>query len=110
MAQNFEIPTEPNRPFSERVSILGITYTLRFSWNSITQNWNVNFYDESGTIVVLKGVALVTGADLLEQFGYMDLGAQAIFTVMTVGPDLSPDSVPTFRNLGIDGHLYVTTP
>jgi hypothetical protein len=53
---------------------------------------------------------LVTGSDLLEQFGYIPLGANTIFTVMTTGPDKSPDTVPTFTNLGGEGHLYVSTP
>lgn len=70
----------------------------------------MDVYDLSGFTPVLLGVPLVTGADLLEQFGYLAIGAQAIMTTMTIGPGVSPDEVPGFRNLGIDGHLYVTTP
>jgi hypothetical protein len=29
---------------------------------------------------------------------------------MSIGPEVSPDTVPTFSNLGEDGHLYLTTP
>ena len=61
-------------------------------------------------MAILKGVALVTGADLLEQYGYLALGAQAVLTVMMIGPDVSPDRVPGFYDLGVDGHLYLTTP
>lgn len=85
-------------------------YTLRFYWNNVTACWCVDFDDDTGTIPVLHGLPLVTGVDLLEQFGYLPLGAQTVLTTMTIGPDLSPDTVPTFDNLGIDGHLYTTTP
>jgi hypothetical protein len=44
---------------------------------------------------------LVTGADLLEQFGYLDLGGA--FIVQT---DHDIDAVPTFANLGTAGRLY----
>lgn len=110
MAANSEIPTQPGRPFTERVSLLGVTYTLIFNWHIVQQCWVVDFYDEAGEIGILLGMPLVTGCDLLEQFGYMPLGAQTILTAMTIGPGLPPDTVPTFRNLGIDGHLYTTTP
>jgi hypothetical protein len=70
----------------------------------------VDFDDETGTTMILHGMPLLTGADMLEQFGYMPLGAQAILTVMSIGPEVSPDTVPTFSNLGEDGHLYLTTP
>lgn len=107
---NVEIPTQPNRPFSERVSLRGVSYTLFFSWNVVMNCWVVDVYDESGRIPVILGMPLVTGSDLLEQFGYLAIGADAIWTVMTVGPDVSPDSVPTFDNLGVEGRLYMTSP
>jgi hypothetical protein len=70
----------------------------------------VDIYDEGGTTAILLGTPMVTGCDLLEQFGYMPLGARTVFTAMTVGPGLPPDDVPTFTNLGIDSHLYLTSP
>lgn len=92
------------------MTLQGVTYTLWFNWNHVTQNWTVDFYDETGAGEVLLGVPLVTGADLLEQYGYLPLGAFAILTAITIGPGVSPDTVPSFTNLGSDGHLYVTTP
>jgi hypothetical protein len=110
MATNSEIPTQGGRPFSERIPILGVTYTLNFWWNAVTQCWDLDIYDEAGATEILVGVPLVTGCDLLEQFGYMPFGAQTILTAMTFGPGLPPDAVPTFTNLGIDSHLYTTSP
>lgn len=110
MATNIEIPTQAGQPFSESVTLQGVAYTLQFLWNTVMQCWTVDFYDATGTVEVLLGVPLVTGSDLLEQYGYLTLGAYAVLTAMTIGPGISPDSVPSFTNLGIDGHLYVTTP
>jgi hypothetical protein len=115
MAINTEIPTFAGRPFSERVTLpvpygATTTFTLQFYWNKRAQCWVVDFLDSTAQYKILCGVPLVTGADLLEQFLYLDLGRNAFLTVMTIGPGLSPDTVPTFNNLGIDGHLYLTTP
>jgi hypothetical protein len=110
MATNVEIPTQPGGPFSERVTLQDVTYTLNFRWNTVAQVWTVDFYDEAGTSAILRGVVLVTGCDLLEQFAYLTLGARLILTVMTIGPGVSPDDVPGFNDLGVDGHLYATMP
>lgn len=83
---------------------------MKFYWNDIAQSWNCDFWDEAGLMPIILGVPLVTGSDLLDQFGHLDIGAYAILTVMTVGPDLSPDAVPSFDNLGDEGHLYMSTP
>lgn len=105
-----EIITIPGSPFSERVTIADVTYTLRFAWNTRSACWVMEFWDAANTTKVLCGVPLVTGCDLLEQFAYLPLAARTIMLVMTIGPSLSPDTVPTFWNLGIDGHLYMITP
>jgi len=110
MATHVEIPTEPGRPFTERIVILGFTYTLRFAWNTRSNCWVVEFWDAGNLRKVACGIPLVTGCDLLEQFRYLQLGAHTILTVMTIGPAISPDTIPDFDNLGIDGHLYMTTP
>jgi hypothetical protein len=47
---------------------------------------------------------MVTGADLLEQFGYLGLNF-----ALVAQTDNSPDTVPTFDNLGTTGHLYAIT-
>jgi len=115
MATNTEIPTWPGRPFTERVTLpvpygATTTFSLKFNWNKRASCWCVDFLDSTATYKLLCGVPLVTGADLLEQFLYLDLGRNAFLTAMTTGPGQSPDTVPTFSNLGVDGHLYLTTP
>jgi hypothetical protein len=110
MATYLEVPTAPGQPFTERLQISGVFYTLRFAWNTRANYWVLEFWDDSNIQPVIAGIPLVTGCDLLEQFIYLPLGAHAMLIVMTVGPAKSPDSVPDFYNLGIDGHLFLVTP
>lgn len=110
MASITTIPTWGGRPFSERVTWQGVQYTLNFKWNAASYCWNLDIYDAGGVSPILTGLALVTGTDVLGQFGYLPVGAQAMITVMTVGPGISPDSVPTFDNLGGDGQVFLITP
>lgn len=106
MYTNLEIPTEPGRPFIERVTLRNATYTLKFNWNKRAKCWVLDIFDELAQYKILCGIPLVTGSDLLEQFLYIPIGAVGFLTALTFGPGIPPDNVPTFFNLGADGHLY----
>lgn len=110
MAHHYEVPTMPGRPFSERFTIGNTTHSLYFCWNWVAQCWVVDIFNEAATTALIRGVPLVTGCDLLEQFGYLEVGTKSILTVMCIGPDVSPDTIPTFTNLGTDGHVFITVP
>jgi hypothetical protein len=110
MASIAEIPTESGHPFNETVTWGGVAYTLFFKWNTVTQCWQLDIYDVDGITPILIGLPIVTGTDLLGQFGYIPLATTTVITVMTTGPFNSPDSVPTFDNLGTDGHVYLVMP
>jgi len=110
MATIAEIPTEAGHPFTERVSWLGVEYTLRFQWNPVSDCWVLDIWDSGNETPILTGMALVTGCDVLGQFAYLPVAVNAIITVMGVGPFQSPDAVPTFTNLGSDGRVYLLTP
>lgn len=73
-------------------------------WCKPAACWVADVTTASG-VPVLSGVSLVTGADLLEQFGYMRFGGQLI-----VQTDFDVDAVPTFDNLGREGHFYFLSP
>jgi len=105
-----EIPTRNSRPFSERVAWNGVEYALLFKWNNVTQCWVLDIWDSVAYVPIINGIALVTGCDVIEQFGYLEVAAQAAIEVMTQGPGVSPDMIPTFTNLGVDGHVYLLTP
>ena len=110
MATVAEIPTRPGRPFIEVISWQNVAYTLYFKWNRPAQCWVLDIWDNATTTPLLNGLALVTGCDVLGQFGYLPLAAQTVITVITIGPAVSPDSVPNFDNLGVDGHVYLVMP
>jgi hypothetical protein len=110
MRRYFQIPTQPGKPFSERVTLQGIEYLLKFDWNPVSQIWMLEIYDSGGTVAIVRGIALVTGADLLGQFSYLTVAAHAVLMAMTTGPGISPDEEPTFTNLGIDGQLIYVSP
>jgi hypothetical protein len=110
MATISEIPTHSGRPFSEKVSWNDVNYLLSFAWNTVNVCWVLDIFDADTGIPILTGIPLVTGCDILEQFGYLPVAASAAMTVMSLGPTVSPDAVPDFNSLGVDGHLYLLTP
>jgi hypothetical protein len=111
MATYAEIPTEGGHPFYEIIAWSdGLSYTLFFKWNVIALCWVLDIYAADGITPVINGIPIVTGADLLEQFGYLTLGAFTMLQATTIGPFVSPDSVPDFLNFGTDGHLFTVTP
>lgn len=77
---------------------------LKLVWNTPANCWVMDMLDTEGN-PILRGIPLVTGLDLLEQFGYMKLGGQLL-----VQTDNDPDAVPTFTNLGSEGHFFFLTP
>jgi hypothetical protein len=110
MATVAEIPTENGHPFYEVITWGGVSRTLYFKWNTVTQCWVLDIYDATGSLPLLTGLPMITGTDILGQFGYMALAASTVMTVMSIGPFVSPDAVPDFANLGEDGHIYLLTP
>lgn len=73
---------------------------MTYRWNKFSACWCVDLADADGNRLV-DSVPLVTGADLLGQFGYMEFGGQLIAQT-----DGDPTAVPAFDNLGQEGHVY----
>lgn len=96
----FEVPLSAV-PQTFQISLAAVVYQLTVRWNSQNQTWVLDLADQGGT-PILQGVPLVTGADLLEQYGYFNLGFQLI--AQTDHDLLAP---PTYADLGTTGHLYV---
>jgi hypothetical protein len=95
----FEIPLSPHAQFFV-TSLAGVNYKLTFRWNDPAQIWMMDIADSSGNPII-SGIPLITGADLLAQYGYLNFGGALI-----VQSDVMPDAVPTLANLGKQGHLY----
>jgi hypothetical protein len=102
MTTYYEIPLSAE-PQSFDIPIGGTTYGLTVKWNVPNASWIIDIADASGNPIV-SGIPMVTGADLLEQYGYLNFGFQLVAQT-----DNDPDAVPTFDNIGTTAHLYAIT-
>jgi hypothetical protein len=107
MSTIYEIPLIA-RAHQMRIDIGGTVYILHFKFNRVCGSWVMDIKDTTDA-PLLDGIPLVTGTDLFGQFRYLGIGGGLPMVVMTVGPGRSPDEVPTYDNLGTDGHLYFET-
>lgn len=102
MTTYYEIPLSP-QPQTFNIALAGVTYGFTVRWNVPNASWVIDISDASGNPLV-SGIPMVTGADLLEQYGYLGLNF-----ALVAQTDNSPDTVPTFDDLGTTGHLYAIT-
>ena len=99
----YEIPLTPNAQVFN-ISLGGTEYQLRTYWCDPSGCWNLDIYDATGITPQITSIPLVTGVDLLAQYGYMNWGGQLI--AQTDGSIYVP---PTSKNLGSTGRLYFVT-
>lgn len=95
----YEIPLSPV-PQSFTIDLGGTTYNLTVTYNGMSSTWVLDIADING-VPVLQGVPIVTGCDLLGQFGYLNFGG-----ALVAQTDHDPDAIPTQANLGITGRLF----
>lgn len=86
------------------ISLAGETYGVKLQWCAPAACWTVEISDANGDLLV-GGVPLVTGADLLEQFGYLGIGGSLL-----VQSTNDPDEVPSYASLGTTGNVFFATP
>jgi len=103
MSTVYKIPTQPQAQSFE-ITLGANTYDVTLKWNAFANCWVMDFSDENDN-PILQGVPLITGADLLEQYGYLDFGGQLISQM-----DAEPAVPPTYQGLGTDGNLYFVVP
>lgn len=95
----YEIPLSP-QPQTLQIDLSGTIYQLTFYWSTQGQCWMFNLADVDGN-PLLMGAPVVTGINLLRQYDYLGIAGDII-----VQTDHNPDQVPTFTNLGTEGHVY----
>lgn len=105
MATPFEIPLQPATGQKFTIALAGVTYTLVLHWCDPAAVWILDIYDAPGDFLIVGGIPLVTGTDLLKAYAWLKFGGQ-----MVVQSDQEPDAVPTFDNLGVTSHLFFVTP
>lgn len=98
----YEIPLS-TLPQSFTIDLGSKTYVLTVLWNDAMQVWTLDIAQQDGT-PLLQCLPIVTGCDLLEQYGYLEFGGQLIAQV-----DHDPFAAPSLDNLGSTGHLYFVT-
>lgn len=94
-----ELPTKPQTQ-RFRVTLGGREYQITQTWMPLDEIWVWDLADVSGNLI-LAGVPLVTGDDLLDQFPTIAVGGQLV-----VQTDHDTDARPTFQNLGSLSHVY----
>jgi hypothetical protein len=101
MTTAYEIPLTPDSQHFT-ITLAGVVYNLALTWRSGT-GWVLDIADTNDAPLV-SGIPLVTGTDLLGQFGYLGIGGKLI---VLVDGDIA--AVPTYDNLGTEGKLYFVT-
>lgn len=101
----FEIPLSPD-PQTFNISLGTVEYQLTVQYRDATDGgWFLDIADDVGN-PILNGIPLVTGANLLLQYEYLNFQGE-----LRVQTDFDADAIPTFENLGERSHLYfITTP
>lgn len=99
MSTTYEIPLTP-QPQTFNIVLGAVQYALTLVWNTAAQAWLLDIADNTG-VPLVNGIPLVTGADLLAQYAYLELGG-----ALYVQTDSNADALPTYSNLGTDSHLY----
>lgn len=96
-----EIPLSPD---NQRlvVTISGVNYLIQLIWRDHA-GWVLDLMDSSRGIII-SNLPLVTGADLLDQYAFLNLNFGLI-----VHCDESTQPYPVKTDLGIGSHVYVIT-
>lgn len=101
MSQVLEIPlTAQSQSF--QITLSGRAYRMAVTWRE-PFGWFMDIALVDGTMLV-AGVPLVTGVDLLAQYVYLGIPGKLV-----VLSDGDPFAAPAFDNLGASAHLYYVT-
>jgi hypothetical protein len=96
----FLIPLQPaNQVFT--ITLAGVQYQFTVKWNDANQAWTLDIADATGANPIISGIPIVTGADLLAPYGYLNFGGQLIAQTTN-----DTNAVPTLANLGSAGNVY----
>jgi hypothetical protein len=96
----FEIPLS-SQSQTLQITLSNVAYQLTVQWRK-SCGWVLDISSLVG-VALIQGIPLVTGVDLLSQHRHLGIGGR-----LFVSTDGSPDSVPTYANLGTSSHLYFT--
>lgn len=96
----FEIPLV-STPQTFTIPLLGVTYNMTILWRDAPMaGWVLDIADANNN-PIKQGIPLVTGADLLAQYGYLGFGGG-----LYVSTDGDFYATPVYGNLGTTAHLW----
>ncbi len=87
-----------------KIDLAGTTYSLKLQWCGPNNTWILDISTEA-EVPILTSIPLVANVDLLEPYGYLNLGGKLIAQT-----DNDADLPPAYENLGISSQLYFITP
>lgn len=109
MSTIYEIPLKVGTPQTFDITLGAKRYTATLQWRNDPQGgWFLDLYNALTLLPILCGIPLVTGANLLAQYDYLNFGG-GLWVQSSHNAQINPDAVPTFSNLGVDGLLYWVT-
>lgn len=91
-----------------QITIGSVAYNFVLQWNVPNQSWMLDILDQDNTPII-SGIPLITGADLLSPFEYLEIGGAIDAGQLQVQTTSDTFAPPTFLNLGTDGNLYWVT-
>ena len=101
MATHYEIPLSAT-PQRFKVLLSGIEYQMTLIYRP-GAGWVLDIASATGAMIVC-GIPLVTGANLLEQYPHLGFSGR-----LWVRGSIDPDAVPTFVGLGSETLLFWVT-
>lgn len=108
MSTPYLIPTVPQAQ-QLQITLGAVAYNLTFRWNVPNLSWMMDIADQDNNLI-LSGIPLVTGADLLSPFEYLEIGGSFDAGQLRAQTSSNTFVPPTFVNLGTDGNLYWIEP
>jgi hypothetical protein len=96
------LDTSPGQTWQVSVPINGgvSQFQVTLQYNEVVQVWEGTFYDGNGNLLI-DSLPLVTGTNLFQQFGYLNMGSLYIVNASGIA---SPD-YPNDFDLGSDFQL-----
>lgn len=100
-----EIPLIPSQPQRFTITLGGVSYNMRLTYDTAQGGcWILDIGDANMRSLLVTGIPLVTGVDLVAQYAYLNFGGALVCTT-----DRGAGEVPTFDGLGVTSHLYYVT-
>ena len=100
MKTAYEIPLQPSNPTFFAIALDEIGYNFRMTYCTQSECWILDIADSAFTLI-LAGVPLVSGDDLLAQYRYLGFPGGLIVTT-----DRGSGEVPGFDDFGSVAHLF----